>query len=490
MSRNGDRMWTYATGIYLFALDHGKFRLAAIFGVLCGISVLLCGGLIGSLVDRTARLKAVKISLAVQNLCVAIAATAFYLYLWYCGISIDWSNKELQLKQQKTYVKQALHFSWEAMIVILGVMALLASTAMKIAIEKDWVIIVADTKSGLASLNAVVRSIDLSCKILAPIAVGGIMSAFGLQVSAIFIAAWNIVSLFLEYALLKKVYNLVPRLAIKGTDDAVLVEEEVKVQEITDKDVEMEEMLDKNKLNKTESNSQNVEEEIPLNDTISEKEVEGKENEGEKIEAKVEYLRPKKIKKSCVQLVFGELIILIKGWKIYMKQRVVCAGLALACLYMTVLGFDSVTVAYIYSQGVNEALTGVCQGLGGLIGLWMADLVVTQLIQENVVETERGLVNGVQNSLNSLLDMLKFILVLFFATPEVFGYLIILSYIFVSLGCILYASYSYKMRGHLIPRRLKSFLLCRSQKTPNANSSPIYIGPPLQKKSERSVTET
>lgn len=50
-------MWTYATGIYLFALDHGKFRLAAIFGILCGISVLLCGGLIGSWVDRTQRLK-------------------------------------------------------------------------------------------------------------------------------------------------------------------------------------------------------------------------------------------------------------------------------------------------------------------------------------------------------------------------------------------------------------------------------------------------
>lgn len=115
----------------------------------------------------------------------------------------------------------------------------------------------------------------------------------------------------------------------------------------------------------------------------------------------------------------------------------------------------------------------------------MADLVVTQLLQENVIETERGLVNGVQNSLNSLLDMLKFLLVLFFVTPKVFGYLIILSYIFVSIGSALYASYSYRVRGHLFHfDTLKSILLCKKKVKEEKNRSPIYIGPPLPKQSE------
>jgi iron-regulated transporter 1 len=48
-----------------------------------------------------------------------------------------------------------------------------------------------------------------------------------------------------------------------------------------------------------------------------------------------------------------------------------------------------------------------------IVGLWLADLVVTQLLQENVIETERGVVNGVQNSLNMLLEMIKFFLVMF-----------------------------------------------------------------------------
>ncbi len=41
----------------------------------------------------------------------------------------------------------------------------------------------------------------------------------------------------------------------------------------------------------------------------------------------------------------------------------------------------------------------------------MSDLTVSQLLQENVIETERGVVNGVQNSMNMLLYMLILIMV-------------------------------------------------------------------------------
>ena len=38
----------------------------------------------------------------------------------------------------------------------------------------------------------------------------------------------------------------------------------------------------------------------------------------------------------------------------------------------------------------------------------MADLTVTQLLQENVIERERGVVNGVQQSLNMMLYMFMY----------------------------------------------------------------------------------
>ena len=46
-----------------------------------------------------------------------------------------------------------------------------------------------------------------------------------------------------------------------------------------------------------------------------------------------------------------------------------------------------------------------------ILGLWSADLTVTQLLLETPKDEERGIVNGVQTSLNRMMDMFKFILV-------------------------------------------------------------------------------
>ena len=82
-------------------------------------------------------------------------------------------------------------------------------------------------------------------------------------------------------------------------------------------------------------------------------------------------------------------------------------------------------------------------------GLWMADLVITQLMQEHVLESERGIVNGVQNSLNMFMDMLKFTLVIIIPYIETYGYLVILSFLFIVMGGMCFAYHSWRVRGHL-----------------------------------------
>lgn len=69
-----------------------------------------------------------------------------------------------------------------------------------------------------------------------------------------------------------------------------------------------------------------------------------------------------------------------------------------------------------------------------LSGLWLSDLTVTQIMQEQIVEHKRGVINGVQNSLNMSMDMLKSLLVILFPYPQQFGLLIILSFGSVFLG--------------------------------------------------------
>lgn len=79
----------------------------------------------------------------------------------------------------------------------------------------------------------------------------------------------------------------------------------------------------------------------------------------------------------------------------------------------------------------------------------MADLAITQLFLEDVVESERGTVNGVQGSLNKLMDVLKFFLVVAIPDTENFGFLIIISFGFISLGWLLYAIFLRTNRGHI-----------------------------------------
>lgn len=51
-----------------------------------------------------------------------------------------------------------------------------------------------------------------------------------------------------------------------------------------------------------------------------------------------------KSKDSVLLKMFAGLITLYRGWKTYIKYDVAFAGMGLAALYMTVLGFDNITV--------------------------------------------------------------------------------------------------------------------------------------------------
>lgn len=67
-------------------------------------------------------------------------------------------------------------------------------------------------------LTSIMRAIDQFTMITAPILTGLLMSFGTMQVSAAVIAAWNVVSVVIEYFLLVAVYNRVPDLAVKYRD--------------------------------------------------------------------------------------------------------------------------------------------------------------------------------------------------------------------------------------------------------------------------------
>lgn len=73
----------------------------------------------------------------------------------------------------------------------------------------------------ISALNATMRTINLSCQIVAPFAVGHLLDWFSYVTGAIFIASWNVISAIVEYYLLHAIFSLVPELSNKkATDEA------------------------------------------------------------------------------------------------------------------------------------------------------------------------------------------------------------------------------------------------------------------------------
>ena len=104
-----------------------------------------------------------------------------------------------------------------------GILAVLAcvekvSSIMNlIAIERDWVIVIAENSScELEALNAQMRRIDLACKLLGPLVIA-LIDAVSFVLVLEVILGMNVLSLLIEYFAIADVYKLVPALRFKET---------------------------------------------------------------------------------------------------------------------------------------------------------------------------------------------------------------------------------------------------------------------------------
>ncbi|KAM6178391.1 ferroportin [Rhynchocyon petersi] len=518
LSTWGDRMWHFAVSVFLVELYGNSLLLTAVYGLVVAGSVLVLGAIIGDWVDKNARLKVAQTSLVVQNVSVILCGIILMMVFLY---------KNELLTMYHGWVLTACYI----MIITIANIANLASTATAITIQRDWIVVVAgENRSKLADMNATIRRIDQLTNVLAPMAVGQIMTFGSPVIGCGFISGWNLVSMCVEYFLLWKVYQKTPALAKKA---ALKVEEAELKQLNLHKDTEPKPMEGTHLMGEKEPNILELEHEQ---------------------------------EPSCASQMAEPFRTFRDGWVSYYNQPVFLAGMGLAFLYMTVLGFDCITTGYAYTQGLSGSILSILMGASAItgimgtvaftwlrqkcglvrtglisgfaqfsclilcvisvfmpgspldlsvspfedirtrfiqseplstitptkipealfttemqmsngsspdidpgmsaksvpvvsvsllfagviaarIGLWSFDLTVTQLLQENVIESERGIINGVQNSMNYLLDLLHFIMVILAPNPEAFGLLVLISVSFVAMGHIMYFRYAQKTLG-------------------------------------------
>ena len=109
-----------------------------------------------------------------------------------------------------------------------------------------------------SDMNSILRTIELTTYMLAPVIAGQLFYFIGYVWTGIFIAIWNILSVICEYGLLNGIYHQYPRLAQKITERSKAPTE---IEEIN---VHVEETAnlkyEKNEYTIVENNAQQVQE--------------------------------------------------------------------------------------------------------------------------------------------------------------------------------------------------------------------------------------
>ncbi|XP_007524021.2 solute carrier family 40 member 1-like [Erinaceus europaeus] len=199
----GDRMWHFAMSVFLIEFYGHNLFLTMIFGLVVAGSVLIFGVLIDDWIDRKPRNKVVHASLFTQNASVTTCCVVLMLMFSY--------------KREMEHIWHGwLTVICYAVVITLAALANLASTALTIAIQKDWIVSLTGNNRGqLARMNAAVRRLDQIINIFAPLSVGQVMAWASHVIGCGFILGWNLVSLLVEFLFLSRVYQLVPQLAVK-----------------------------------------------------------------------------------------------------------------------------------------------------------------------------------------------------------------------------------------------------------------------------------
>jgi solute carrier family 40 (iron-regulated transporter), member 1 len=163
-------MWFFALSIYFIAINENNLLMTAINGFSCNISIIVFGSLIGTIIDKYERLKIVHISLFIQNLTVVLTCAIIIIIIIF--------KDKTDIFDIEAYWNGYFLYFIQSIVILLNVISNMASTIMKISIERDWVIIIAnytfknqnvdDSKSSLkktetnaarylANINAIVR---------------------------------------------------------------------------------------------------------------------------------------------------------------------------------------------------------------------------------------------------------------------------------------------------------------------------------------------
>jgi iron-regulated transporter 1 len=462
--------WQFSLVIWLAALsNYSSLFLVSVYQATAQLMVLVLVPQLTKSIDTTALLAAAgdddetsalnrsqfaSYVITAQNTCVLIATITigFVMSRQTNNNNDESDSNHVDGDDDSSYLVLSL-----IVICIFGGMAQVLDKTFVVAVERDWIVVMANKKEAwLQDTNVTLKQIDLTCQVLGP-SISGWVLATGGGVS--WVGGCTVLSLITEYICMNQVYHLVPSLQHRHHHHKQQQRPQIQQQ-----------LRQQN----------NVSEKSSLEPDQLQKDIDNKTSS----------------RTTCCNYYCQNHM------QVYASQTMAWAGLGLALLYFNVLTFSGMMTAYLVSCGMSLTAVGIWRGIASLvgllgtfafsqaqhkfhlelettamwsivwefvwlsislgsifvdseanaslaatlliagvlpsrIGLWVYDISVTQLFQQTVAPNARGQVGGTQMSLNAFFEFLPYVFGMVYSDVSEFWILMVGGYISVGLAMML-----------------------------------------------------
>lgn len=394
LSTWNSRVLEFGAVLFLAEMVPGTFLPLSLYALFRSLSAIIFSSKLGSYIDTNNRLKVVRHSIVFQRMAVIVSC----LFLWGMKLYIDHemslnndsSDSTVSSIEERQYAtnswdltslfyainkagskhkkKQIINMRTPQFSSLMGGLIAcacierLCATMNMISVERDWVVVIANKNTEvLQLLNARMRRIDLFCKLIGPLAISYLDECVDLVVLIWSLLVWNLISMFVEYFTIAKVYYSVgglqqPKAAAMATHK--LPSSSQQNPNNTDGVVTSDD--DAPLLFPQSRNEDDEDEEVQAILEQTRRKVAWSQNKRGYF---FRFVLPQKVQDSVL---YKKLVLFcnytyqhfVSPFVFYFSHPMGLASFSLACLYMTVLSFGPQMVSFLLFQGTKPSQVG------------------------------------------------------------------------------------------------------------------------------------
>ncbi|MCJ1286286.1 hypothetical protein MMC26_005631 [Xylographa opegraphella] len=214
------RSYEFAAILFTAAAFPNTLLASSVRGLCNTIAALCLSSWIGIQIDEShSRLHTLLLTISTNRASVILACFGWYLLLRLGSPTSPSSSLELTASRPATSPEHVLSWWLFALVIVLGILEKLSGIGNMICMERDWVPTLATTSSEdiqhkfpLTHLNAVMRRIDLLCKLISPLIISVVIIVTSTPGGIVLVGLMSTISWIVEVYCARRVWNSCGRL--------------------------------------------------------------------------------------------------------------------------------------------------------------------------------------------------------------------------------------------------------------------------------------